>query len=72
MTTDIAKFYIMTPMEQHECMRTNIKNIPEEIIKEYELEKIECNGWACVEISKCACGLHQAGTLVNNFAERTA
>ena len=36
---NIAKFQFMTPMEQHEHLRTNIKNIPEEIIKEYESEK---------------------------------
>ena len=36
MIIDIANFYFMTPMEQHEHLRTNIKTIPEEIIKEYE------------------------------------
>ena len=39
MTIDMSNFYAMTPVEQHECLRTNMKNISEETTKEHELEK---------------------------------
>ena len=39
MTIDMSNFCLMNPMEQHECLRINMKTTPEEIIKEYELEK---------------------------------
>ena len=44
MTIDISNFCLMTPMEQCEHLRMNMKTITEEIIKECELEKTKCNG----------------------------
>ena len=40
MTIDMSNFYLMTHLEKYECLRINMKTIPEEIMKEYELEKL--------------------------------
>ena len=40
MTMDISIFYLMTPLKQPEYIRIIIKDIPEEIINEYQLRKI--------------------------------
>ena len=69
MTIEISNFYRMKPMEQCEHLRMNMKNIPEKIIKECELEKTTGNGWVYIEIRKVACGLPQAGMLVNDLLE---
>ena len=47
MTIDTINFYFMTPMEQYEHLRTNIKNFAEEIMKEHELEKWNAIGGSC-------------------------
>ena len=40
MTMDISNFYLMTPLKRPEYIRINIKDIPEEIISEYNLREI--------------------------------
>ena len=45
MTIDISNFYLMTPMQDYECLRTSINNIPTEIIIEHNLKKIVHCGW---------------------------
>ena len=67
MTIDMSNFYLMTPMDQYEQLRKNIKTIPDKIIKEYELDQIENNGWVHVKIRKSAYGLPQAGILANDL-----
>ena len=67
MTIDKANFYIMTPMDNCECLRMNIKTIPSESAKEHDLDKIDHNGWVHVETRKGACGLPQAGMLANDL-----
>ena len=52
MTIDTINFYFMTPMEQYEHLRTNIKNFAEEIMKEHELEKMECNRWVMLKFAR--------------------
>ena len=37
MTMDISNFYLMTPLERPEYMRNSLRDIPDEIIKEYKL-----------------------------------
>jgi hypothetical protein len=36
---DIKDFYLNTPMKRYECLCLKITDIPEEIIKEYRLDK---------------------------------
>ena len=54
MTIGISNFYLMKPIEQCEHLRMSMRIIPEEITKECELEKIQCNVWVCVEVRKGA------------------
>ena len=38
-TADISNFYLMTPLKQPEFTKVQITDIPDEIIKKYELHK---------------------------------
>ena len=40
LTTDIKDFYYGTPLLQYEYLRTSIKTIPEEIVSQYNLQKL--------------------------------
>jgi hypothetical protein len=40
MTMDIANFYLMTPLARPEYIRVSIRDIPDEIIQEYNLKSI--------------------------------
>ena len=53
-------------MDRPEFMKLPIDIIPEEIIQQQELRKIEKNGWVYIRIKKGMYGLPQAGILVNN------
>ena len=63
----MSNFYLMTPLENYECLRTNMKTMPEEKMKEHGLEESQHNRWAHAEIRKGAYGLPQSGTLANNL-----
>ena len=52
MTIGMSNFYLMTPLENYQDLRTNIKTMPEETIKECGLEEFQNNGWVHVEIRK--------------------
>ena len=39
MTIDISNFYLMTPLKRPEYIRINVRDIPDEIIKEYKLKE---------------------------------
>ena len=43
MTMEISNFYLMTPLKRPEYIHISIKDIPEEIINEYQLRKIVDN-----------------------------
>ena len=64
-TIDIKNFYYGTPMPDYEYMKIPYKEIPEEIINQYELNKIEHNGYIYLEIRKGMPGLKQAGNIAN-------
>ena len=55
-----------TEIERFEYMKVHIGLIPKEIIDQYDLTKIACNGWEYLEIQKGMYGLPHAGILVNN------
>jgi hypothetical protein len=38
---DLKDFYLNTPMKRYKYMRLKISDIPEEIIQEYKLHKLE-------------------------------
>ena len=39
MTMDISNFYLMTPLSRSEYIRIKLTDIPEEIIREYNLKE---------------------------------
>ena len=43
----------------------SLTDIPEEIVEQYHLRKIESNGWVYMEIRKGMPGLRQAGKVAN-------
>lgn len=61
-TADISNFYLMTPLKRPEFGRVKLSDIPEEIIKEYELEKYAtADGWVYFRVIRGMYGLPQAG-----------
>ena len=71
MTMDISKFYLVTPLKQPEYMLINLKDIPEEIIKEYKLRDIAMpNGSVHIVATRGMYGLTQSGLLANELLER--
>ena len=70
MTMDISNFYLGTPMDRPEFMRMPIKIIPPEIIKKYDLTKIESDGWVYIKIVKGMYGLPQAGKIANDLLQK--
>ena len=60
MTIDISNMYLNTRLDRYEYMRFNLKDIPQEIIEEYNLRKLaDPNGWCYCEIRKAIYGLSQ-------------
>jgi hypothetical protein len=67
---DIKDFYLCTPMKRFEYMRLKITDIPEEIIREYELEVLATSdGYVHCEIQKGMYGLPQAGIIAQELLE---
>ncbi|KAL7488544.1 hypothetical protein ACHAW6_014130 [Cyclotella cf. meneghiniana] len=67
-TADILNFYLMMPLKRPEFGRVKISDIPEEIIKEYELEKYAtADQWVYFRVIWDMYGLPQAGA--NNHDE---
>jgi hypothetical protein len=69
--TDLANFYLNTPMERYEYMRLRLDILPQEIIDKYNLtEIVNANGWVYVEICKGMYSLPQAGILANKLLKK--
>ena len=64
---DIENFYLNTPLPRKEYTKTNISDIPNEFITEYNLRPLAHNGWVHFEILKGVYGLPQAGRLANDL-----
>ncbi len=61
---DIKDFYLNTPMKCKEYMRLKITDVPDKIIKEYNLkELVKEDGYVYCAINKGMCGLPQAGIM---------
>jgi hypothetical protein len=67
---DLKNFYLGTPMKEYEYMRLHISDIPEEIIKQYNLRAIADNDWAYIEVRGGMYGLPQAGKLAHDFLQQ--
>jgi hypothetical protein len=71
MTMDISNFYLMTPLKRPEFIRINLRDIPDEIIKEYKLKDIAtANGSIYIRADKGMYGLPQSGLLANELLEK--
>ena len=62
---DIKNMYYGTPMDEYEYMRIRYAEVPPEIVQQYELDKIQHEGWVYIEIRKGMPGLKQAGKIAN-------
>ena len=65
MTADIKDFYLNTPMTHYEYMNIPVKDIHDEIMKQYNLKAKIINKQVLVEIRKGMYRLPQAGILAN-------
>ena len=64
MTADIKNFYLMTPPKRWEYIKMRLSDIPDEIVKEYNLKEIATkDGSIYVEVRRGMYGLPQAGLL---------
>jgi hypothetical protein len=71
MSLDIKNFYLNMPMSRYEYIRIKIDNVPEEIIKQYNLrEKVDNNGYIYIKVKKGMYGLPQAGILAQELLEQ--
>jgi hypothetical protein len=64
-TADISNFYLNNPMERFEYMRIPVRDIPDSIMKQYNLLPLVKNDHVMVEIRKGMYGLPQAGIIAN-------
>ncbi len=68
MTMDIKDFYLNTPMTRYKYMRLRIADIPEDVIKHYNLrDKATPNSYIYCEIQKGMYGLKQAGIIAQQL-----
>ncbi len=71
MSLDIENFYFNTPMLRYEYVHIRINDVPEEIIKQYNLhEKINSEGYVYIKVRKGMYGLPQAGILAQQLLEK--
>ena len=71
MTMDISNFYLMTPLLRPEFIRLKLTDIPDEVIKEYNLkEKATKNGNIYIKAKQGMYGLPQAGLLANELLKK--
>jgi hypothetical protein len=71
MTMDISDFYLNTPMKRPEYIRLNIRDIPKEIIDEYNLRDIaDPDGSVHIEAQRGMYGLPHAGLIANELLEK--
>jgi hypothetical protein len=66
LTADIEIFNLGTPMDRYEYMRIPAKDIPANIMEQYNLAPLVHNGHVITEIRKGMYGLPQAGILAYN------
>jgi hypothetical protein len=68
---DLANFYLMTPLKRPEYAKIKLSDIPEEVIKEYDLHQYATpDGWIYIKVSRGMYGLPQAGSLGHDLLEQ--
>ena len=68
---DIKDFYLNTPMKQYEYMRLKLSDLPDDVIKQYNLKiKFTSDGYVSLKVKKVMYGLPQAGILEHQLLER--
>ncbi|EJK49677.1 hypothetical protein THAOC_31417, partial [Thalassiosira oceanica] len=71
MTMDISNFYLNTPLKRPEYIRMKLSDIPDEIIREYNLRaRATPDESLYIKINKGMYGLPQAGLLANELLEK--
>jgi hypothetical protein len=71
MTMDISDFYLNTPMKCPEYIKLNIRDIPKEIINEYNLRDIvDKDGSIHIEAQRGMYGLPHVGLIANELLEK--
>ena len=63
LTADIKDFYLGTPLDRKEYIRSNLKHIPLDVQQRYNIADMVHNDHVLMEISKGIYGLPQAGKL---------
>ena len=70
MTMDIKDFYLNTPLPRYEYMRLCIADMPDDIVKHYNLrDKATPDGYVYCKIQKGMYGLPQAGIIAQQLLE---
>ena len=67
---DVWNFYLGTPVQRFEYMFIYLKDVPPDIIQQYNLNDIAINGKVYVEIRKGMYGLPQASILANKLLQK--
>ena len=68
---DLANFYLMSPLKRPEYAKIKLSDIPEEVIKEYNLHQLATpDGWVYVKVTRAMYGLPQAGSLGQDQLEK--
>jgi hypothetical protein len=70
MTIDIKDFYLNTPMECPEFVQRKMSDMPDNIIKLYNLSDIAHDGYVYVSIQKGMYRLPQAGIIAHELLEQ--
>jgi hypothetical protein len=69
MMMEIKNYYLGTPLPRFEYMRMLLSRFPKEIIKKYNLNALDVDGWVYIEPRKGMYGLKQAGLLANQLLQ---
>jgi len=68
---DLANFYLMSPLKRPAYAKIELSDIPEEVIKEYNLHQLVTpDGWVYVRVTRAMYGLPQAGSLGQDQLEK--
>ena len=71
MTIDVKYFYSNTPIARSECMRLQLSNLLESVVKQYNLEaKSTKDCYVYVEIKQGMYGLPQEGLIAQEMIEK--
>ena len=71
MTMDISNFYLMTSLKRPECIRINIRDIPQAIIDKYNLQQQSTVDGSIYIVANCRMyGLPHSGLLANKLLEK--